>query len=234
VIPAPSPLHVYQEIKGAYLKYIDTAFWLRDPALLEERRALLDRNESIFTDVLLEPVLPYDSVEPLRDVFQEVGLTAESADLLGEALFRHMPGQGDLVRLRQHQARALRDTFKTGDAPGRNPIITSGTGSGKTESFLLPVLARLVQEAAGWGVQPPAHEWWKEARQSPRQIRRDEASRHPRNRPVPNQRARRGSDLATACGGALTRATRGSPLVRTLHRADHRKPRITTASRAKR
>ena len=38
--------------------------------------------------------------------------------------------------------------------------MTSGTGSGKTESFLLPVLLRLVGESASWAPQPGAARWW--------------------------------------------------------------------------
>ena len=89
----PSPARVYKQIKSAYVKYIDTAFWLRDPALLDERRALLNRNEFIFTDILLEPVLPYDSVELLSDVVQELGFSQDVGRLVGEALFRQVRGQ---------------------------------------------------------------------------------------------------------------------------------------------
>ena len=38
-------------------------------------------------------------------------------------------------------------SFRADLAEGRNVVVTSGTGSGKTESFLLPVLARLVAES---------------------------------------------------------------------------------------
>ncbi len=37
---------------------------------------------------------------------------------------------------------------------GKDVVITSGTGSGKTEAFLLPVVARLVKESATWSDQP--------------------------------------------------------------------------------
>src|SRR5690349_6697308 len=111
----PNPIRVYDQIKSAYLRYIDTAFWLRDAALMTERRALLERNKFIFTDVLLEPVLPYDSVEALEDVAREAGISGASASLVGGALFGHLPGQGDRVLLRPHQAKALRDALKSGD-----------------------------------------------------------------------------------------------------------------------
>jgi len=157
---SPSPLRVYDRIRDAYLRYIDTAYWLRDAGLMDDRRAILARDDFIFTDILLEPVLPYDSVERLSDVIAEIGLTADVSALVGHAVlggFTSVPGD---FRLRSHQARALRDAFKAGDRPARNPVVTSGTGSGKTESFLLPVLARLCRESRSWDSQAPAHEWW--------------------------------------------------------------------------
>lgn len=45
-----------------------------------------------------------------------------------------------------------------------NVLITSGTGSGKTESFMLPLLASLLQEASTWPVQSAGYNpsWWSE------------------------------------------------------------------------
>ena len=47
----------------------------------------------------------------------------------------------------EHQAEALERTTRY-DAAGSGVVVTTGTGSGKTESFLLPVLARLADEAS--------------------------------------------------------------------------------------
>jgi DEAD/DEAH box helicase domain-containing protein len=152
-----TPERVYREIRDAYLRYFDTAFWLRDSRLLQERRRLLDEDGRIFTDVLLEPVLPYEGVTPLADACTMAGLRDGVADQLGHALF----GATGQFRLREHQADAL--VRSAGEpAPQRhNVVVTSSTGSGKTESFLLPVLARLLNEAASWpSPEPPAHPWW--------------------------------------------------------------------------
>ena len=59
----------------------------------------------------------------------------------------------------QHQAEMLQKALS-----GNNCIITSGTGSGKTESFLLPMLADIIKEAeCEWSASEnyTTHEWWK-------------------------------------------------------------------------
>ena len=47
---------------------------------------------------------------------------------------------------------------------GQNAVVTAGTGSGKTESFLLPLFAYLVRESAQWPApgRSVAHQddWW--------------------------------------------------------------------------
>ena len=45
---------------------------------------------------------------------------------------------------------------------GEDVVVGTGTGSGKTEAFLLPVIARLVAESQTWTAasQEPDADWW--------------------------------------------------------------------------
>ena len=142
-------------IRSTNLRYVDTAFWLKDEKLRAERRALLEEPGALVQDVYLEPVLPYDNVEPARAAFKGVGLDETQSDLLARGLFGVPVAD---LRLRQHQAEALRRSMSS-ELDGSNPVITSGTGSGKTESFLLPVIARLLVESSRWGPEGVRH-WW--------------------------------------------------------------------------
>ncbi|WP_345044951.1 DEAD/DEAH box helicase [Georgenia daeguensis] len=144
-------------INDTVLRYIDTAFYLRDEGLRRERRRLLEREVQLLPDPLLEPVLPYDGVEDAFVVCRDVGLTEEEAHWLIHSLFGTK--NGDVVRLRQHQAEALR--IALAESGPVNPVITSGTGSGKTESFLLPVLARLLKESRAWAPSLTTNHWWE-------------------------------------------------------------------------
>ena len=151
------PGYLSGRVSETILRYLDTAFWLRSPALLAERRRLFLTESPLLQDVLLEPVLPYDGTHSAVDACTEVGLTKSEAHLLTRALF----GTEDAttVRLRAHQAESLKVALRPGEI-GVNPVVTSGTGSGKTEAFLLPVLARLLIEARDWPTSRPAHAWW--------------------------------------------------------------------------
>ena len=68
------PAILGDEILEAYLKYYDTQYWLRDPELLTERRELLTRTGRLLADVILEPVLSYESKIDFQQLSKELGL----------------------------------------------------------------------------------------------------------------------------------------------------------------
>ena len=137
VSTASHPESVYAAIRDAYLRYYDTAFRLRDRDLAAERRPLLDELGTIFTDPIIEPLLPYAASTTIAEVCTEIGLSGTIAADLGRMLFN----ADSAFALRQHQADAMLAAL--GKETKHNPVVTAGTGSGKTESFLLPVFGRL-------------------------------------------------------------------------------------------
>ena len=192
--PIPDPITVSKQIKDTVLRYIDTTYWLRDDDLRAERRALLEAHGQLLQDVFLEPVLPYDGTRDALEVCRAVGLTDREASILIESLFN----VADIreMKLREHQAESLLAALSTG--PNEvNPVVTSGTGSGKTEAFLLPVLARLMIEARNWGRPEPVNEWWSQkplkwrpARSSSREAALRTVVLYPTNALVEDQIAR--------------------------------------------
>ena len=167
------PTILGEEILEAYLKYYDTQYWLRDPKLMQERRALLKKTGRLLADVILEPVLSYESNIDFKLLSQELGLQPEIADVVGNALFGKYTKQGESVMLRKHVADATRAYF--GDAKENNVVVTSGTGSGKTESFLLPLLLNIALETQTWLRQSPANRWWESSGQGWTPLRRNES-----------------------------------------------------------
>src|SRR5688500_1261723 len=113
------PFHVFQEIRSAYLRYLDSPFRLRYDALLEERRALLDQDRQLYRLPLIEALPPYESSGlTVEQACAALGVPLEAADFITRGLFRSD------VPLHRHQFQAWEQS-----RTGRPVIVTSGAGS---------------------------------------------------------------------------------------------------------
>ena len=154
-----TPISLAEEILDAYLKYYDTQYWLRDQKLLAERRSLLVKTGRLLADVILEPVLTYEATESYTELIAELKLDQKIAQVVGSSLFGKYTKPGQDIFLRKHVSDALKAYF--GSSEEKNVVVTSGTGSGKTESFLLPTLLNIALETAKWSNQPEPNRWWE-------------------------------------------------------------------------
>lgn len=144
----------YQRLDRIYQLYIKSAFPLRYRALAEERDRLLRQPGILSQPPLVEPVPIYPSSGMnLSDAANQLPSEYRDVAQLGQAIFD--PG----VKLYEHQWKSLREVLVN----KRDLVVTTGTGSGKTECFLLPLLAQLAHESQTWlaNPQPPSnHRWW--------------------------------------------------------------------------
>lgn len=152
---ARNPRTVMNYVRDAYLRYYDTAFWMRDEGIMAERKALLLEPGVMAQELLLEAVPVYPSIVPVDEACERAGLSNWTGSRLGQVVF----GRED-IKLRKHQAQALEYGI-AGDGEGRkNVVVTSGTGSGKTESFLLPLLGNLLEARSSIPRGIRVNEWW--------------------------------------------------------------------------
>ena len=156
-----NPFQIFDSIREAYLRYLDSPFRLRYEALLNERRALLDRDGQLYREPLYEPMSPYESSGMTAiEAASELGASPASGEFIVQKLFEPSP-DGRHRQLYSHQLEAWRRSRE-----GRSVVVTSGTGSGKTECYLLPILASLVEEAErDWTTLCPAQPsgfWWNQ------------------------------------------------------------------------
>lgn len=150
----PTVSEIEAQLREYFFRYYETAFAIGDESVRAERAALLASDATVFQAPYLE-VLPEfaGSGESLEETCRLAGAPPELADLARAGL---LPAGVD--ELWVHQAHALKDSLA-----GKQVVVTSGTGSGKTEAFLLPILARLVRESARWPTAPAsgsASRWW--------------------------------------------------------------------------
>lgn len=143
----------YQRLNRIYQQYIKSAFPLRYRALAKERDRILQQPGILSQPPLVEPVPTYPS-SGMDLSTAATKLPFEYGDLasLGQMVFE--PG----IPLYKHQWESLQEVLLN----QRDIVVTTGTGSGKTECFLLPLLAELVRESTKWAATPtPAqHDWW--------------------------------------------------------------------------
>ena len=163
-----NPLSLFRNLRDLYLRYLDSPFDLRYEDLVRERRALLDRDGYLWREPLIEPVPAYPKCESdFRGVAHELldsswgqGAVEQLADFIQPSLFTDQR-TGETFQPYLHQLEAFRQVLME----RRDVVITTGTGSGKTECFLVPVIAELVRESETWdapGEKSPQWDWWSD------------------------------------------------------------------------
>ncbi len=139
----------YQRLERIYRMYIESAFPLRNQALSQERRQLLQQPEILSQFPLLEtvPVYPPSDYNIAEAAQKLVDLTGDDTYLGLRELAKMLFSDGTRdFNLFQHQWQSLHDAI----VQQKDIIVTTGTGSGKTEAFLSPLLAQLARESATW------------------------------------------------------------------------------------
>jgi DEAD/DEAH box helicase domain-containing protein len=163
-----NPVTAHRELRDAILRYVETPFGTRSESFERDRRRLLAQEGSLFREPYIEAMPTYRSGSRVDQLGENelpgLGAAARNAfiALCQNGLFR---GDGDAVRsLYQHQQDMLRESLG-----GRHCVITTGTGSGKTQAFMAPLIASIVKEMSQWGPAAPPNgglaagkpdQWW--------------------------------------------------------------------------
>jgi len=145
-----SPIAIHDSLRDLYLRYLDSAMPLRHEALNSERQELFRADGSVCQPPLIEPIPRYKETVTLHQACAELTATNtghgavrtlnEFASFAACGLF---PADRKLYA---HQLRALRAVA----IEQQHIVVTTGTGSGKTECFLMPVFEALVRESIEW------------------------------------------------------------------------------------
>ena len=139
------PLGLADSLSQLYRKYLDSALPLRDERLMQERRHLYEEPGVLFQEALLEPIPRYEETATLATACAQLKLQGDLPAFAACGLF---PAGRPLYR---HQVEALEAVL----TQRRHLVVTTGTGSGKTECFLLPIFAALLQESTTWKRERP-------------------------------------------------------------------------------
>ena len=113
----------------------------------------------LFQEPRFEPIFPYPSSgKTLSQLCIDFKLPTELGEFLAAG---GNEGLAPIDRtLYEHQAEAIEASVINGE----DVVVTTGTGSGKTECFLLPIFSYLIKESQNWndyGERNPEHPWWQ-------------------------------------------------------------------------
>lgn len=161
-----NPINVFDTIKENFILYVKTAFSTRYPQFEKERDELLNRDKIFARAPWVEPLPIYKPSEfSIHEIPEVPNLNKDEL-----ATFKALASSGLVgdYKLHHHQYEMLQKAMA-----GNHCVITSGTGSGKTESFLLPLFAYLSKELNKW--KPKANtlnntKWWAEKGLGPASI----------------------------------------------------------------
>lgn len=135
-----NPIELALEIEERYRRYLKTTFYFKDPELRKSFEEALNLG-NLSKGPFLEATPVFKRSETPRDLFQS---------LLG-----YLPDKGFLEAVQgdrplyHHQVEAIKNVFGSS-----NVVVATGTGSGKTEAFLYPILLHLYQEFRAGGLCP--------------------------------------------------------------------------------
>lgn len=163
-----SAVRVQERIVASIAEYLDTAYLTKYDDFNEARQKLIrdDSTGPMFKPPLFEIQDRYPSSgQTFRGVVETnkllPGIKSKEELLLLESMFSQLAPS----ELYVHQV----DAIATALSSNKNVLITTGTGSGKTLSFLLPTLLSILREALGdktrprWhqNVKRSANQWWQ-------------------------------------------------------------------------
>lgn len=128
-----NPITTTKKIKHEYVEYLSSMFFFQDKDLMNQARKQLSEEGKFVKGPFIEITQPFINGKSIHALMDD-GLMSKEFYALKE----HLPLDRTLYI---HQETAIKKVIE-----GKNTIVATGTGSGKTECFLLPIINELMRE----------------------------------------------------------------------------------------
>jgi len=129
------------QLHSSLRDYIEATYHISSPALIEQRKELLDRPGVIHQIPYIESTPRYQTGESFSAIKGLPSAALKAYSVLSAPEGALPPLLHDPPY--KHQSDAIRHNL----VDNKNLLVMTGTGSGKTEAFLLPILGKLAREA---------------------------------------------------------------------------------------
>ena len=136
-----NPLQASENIVRSYRNYLLSAFEFSSDLIQDGFAKALDSEFSLSRGPFLQVTPPYKRGKSLENLIRDGVLHPHFARLDSTLLDDGAPVLPLQRPLYEHQVESIEKVVK-----GKNLIVATGTGSGKTEAFLLPVINHLLRE----------------------------------------------------------------------------------------
>jgi len=138
-----NPIKLSKQLQDNLVNYLSTSFDVnrdgKEEKLAGFIRHSFNRPRALFAGPYLELTSPYQTSDSLQMLVQEGTLSPKLVQMPCFKEGKPLPIEAPLYT---HQATAVRKLCNVDDP--RNIVVSSGTGSGKTECFLIPILNDLL------------------------------------------------------------------------------------------
>lgn len=128
-----NPFHAARAIQDSYISYLSSTFSFMDRALQEEFTRLLNQPGRLIKGPILEATPEFARGKTISEMVD--------TGVLSKSLLKLSAISPEMI-LYKHQEKAITKLL----VKRRNLVVATGTGSGKTEAFLLPIVSDLLQE----------------------------------------------------------------------------------------
>jgi len=138
-----NPIKLSKQLQETLVNYLTTTFDVnkdgKEPNLAAFIRRSFNRPRALFAGPYLELTAPYQTSDTLQGLAEEGVISSRLLDMSCFQQGKPLPVDAPLYT---HQALAIRKLCDSINP--RNIVVSSGTGSGKTECFLIPILNDLL------------------------------------------------------------------------------------------
>ena len=131
---ALDPILTYNKLNSSYKEFLDAQFSFRDKNINYAAKEALKKECELLNGPFIEAHMPYEGKNTLKDLVMQGVLNKNISKAFTEKEF-------SVYKRYNHQEKSIRMAGE-----GKSIIVASGTGSGKTECFFIPVINSILNE----------------------------------------------------------------------------------------